>query len=235
MNAPSHPDLDLAGSIRPGLDILANEIVIALKKRSRFLVNEPIYKPGLMPRNPDQSLLDYQIARVEHQHAELGRFAFAEQDAFSDVSNVDLIMVREPPDNAVEIMPSRAGKRIKAFYQEWIQAACDAGTDEHTFGETVTSDVATLLTIMERVNLGKLVAESKFQAMTDAFRETGGDRDQMLELIVRKDREAAVRQIAVDLANNYGLPPEHVVTVFDFMIETTVDIEVDYLRLRLEC
>lgn len=233
MNVDRHPSLDLAGSIRPGLDILANEIVIALKKRTRFPLNSPVYEPGLLPRQQNLSLLDYELALVERQHAELGRFAFAEQDAFTDVSAVNLVMQREPPDNPVEIMPSRAGSRIKDFYFEWIEKACDNHTDESTFGETVTSDVGCLMSIMERVNLGKLVAESKFQSQPDEFRATGGDRDQMLRYIVRKDREQAVRQIAVQLANNYDLAPERVVEVFDFMIDVTVDIEIDYLKLRL--
>ena len=233
MTTASHPSLDLAGSIRPGLDILANEIVIALKKRTRFQRNSPVYDPGLLPAHPSLSLLDYELALVERQHAELGRFAFAEQDAFTNVADVELIMQRKPPDNAVEIMPSRAGDRIKAFYFDWLNDACEPGTDEGSYGETVTSDVVALLAIMERVNLGKLVAESKYQSMPDAFRETGGDRDQMLNYIVRKDRESAVRSMAAELAEHYGLSSKLVVSVFDFMINTTVDIEVDYLRLRL--
>ena len=152
MNSASHPSLDLAGSIRPGLDILANEIVIALKKRTRFPVNNPVYQPGLLPRLPDQSLLDYELGLVETQHAELGRFAFAEQDAFTDVSGVVQIMEREPPDNAVEIMPSRAGDRIKAFYFGWVNNACDNSIDKSTFGETVTSDVGCLMAIMEAIS-----------------------------------------------------------------------------------
>ncbi len=233
MNSAKHPSLDLAGSIRPGLDILANEIVISLKKRSRFPVNSEVYQPGLLPSHPDLSLLDYELGLVERQHAELGRFAFAEQDAFTDVSDVSLIMQREPPDNPVEIMPSRAGDRIKAFYADWVNQVCEAHTDEKSFGETVTSDVVCLLAIMERVNLGKLVAESKFQSQPDAFRATGGERSAMLEFIVRKDREQAVRDMATQLANTYNLPAESVVSVFDFMIAVTVDIEVDYLQMRL--
>jgi len=232
MKNGTHPSLDLAGSIRPGLDILANEIVIALKKRTRFKANQPVYEPGLLPKHPTVSLLDYELSLVERQHAELGRFAFAEQDAFTDVSDVELIMDRTP-DNAAVIMPSRAGDKIKHFYLNWISQACEPGIDDASYGETVTSDVAALMTIMERVNLGKLVAESKFQSMPDAFRATGGDREQMLQHIVRKDREVAVRAMAADLGREYGLEPTLVVEVFDFMIETTVDIEVDYLKLRL--
>jgi len=93
------------------------------------------------------------------------------------------------------------------------------------------SDVAALLNIMERVNLGKLVAESKYQSMPEAFQETGGDRDQMLKLIVRKDREHAVIALAEQLASHYELPAENVISVFTFMIATTVDIETSNLSL----
>jgi len=232
MKNDTHPSLDLAGSIRPGLDILANEIVIALKKRTRFKVNLPIYQPGLLRKHPNSTLLDYELALVERQHAELGRFAFAEQDAFTDVADIELIMDRTP-DNATAIMPSRAGDKIKQFYLGWIQQACEPGVDDSRYGETVTSDVAALMSIMERVNLGKLVAESKFQSMPEAFRATNGDRQHMLQHIVRKDREEAVLAMAADLGKNYGLKPSLVVSVFDFMISTTVDIEVDYLQMRL--
>ena len=72
-----HPHLDLAGKIRPGLDILANEIVIALKKRSRFPTNEPVYKPGLILTRPSVSLLEHVLNNIETCHAELGRYTFA--------------------------------------------------------------------------------------------------------------------------------------------------------------
>ena len=97
----------------------------------------------------------------------------------------------------------------------------------------MTADVSALLAIMERVNLGKLVAESKYLEMPDAFKATGGDRDGMLEFIVRKDRENKVIELAETLALHYDLAPERAVEVFQFMIAVTVDIEVDYLRLRI--
>lgn len=43
-----------------------------------------------------------------------------------------------------------------------MNAAREEGSEESTHGETVTADVLALLAIMERVNLGKLVAESKY-------------------------------------------------------------------------
>lgn len=233
MSDKNHPDLDLAGTIRPGLDILANEIVIALKKRSRFVANAPVYEPGLVIGHPDTSLLEYELSACERNHAELGRYAFASQDAFTDVSKVQPVIMRETPSSPVKVMPSGVGNEVLNFYQQWVKRACEPGDDSTTYGESVTTDVLALLAIMERVNLGKAVAESKFLEMPDKFIATGGDREQMLQYIVRSDREAQVLEIAKRLAENYDLAVEHTVDVFRFMIKTTVDIEVDYLRLRI--
>ena len=227
------PDLDLAGTIRPGLDILANEIVIALKKRTRFARNPSVYVPGLVRGEDTASLLDYSLGAVERQHAALGRYTFAAQDAFTDVADVVPVIRREPPPTPVRAMPSRVGERLIAFYRDWIERVCRPGDDPITYGETVTADVGALLAIMERVNLGKPVAEAKFRQHEKKLRASGGDREKILALIVNSEREAAVLALAKRLAERYELPPEPVRRVFDFMIATTIDIEVDYLRRRI--
>ncbi len=228
-----HPDLDLQGRIRPGLDILANEIVIALKKRTRFRVNEAVYQPGLLRGDDRQSLLMYTLGKIEHSHAELGRYTYAEQDAFTNVHGIESVIARTAPQSPLRQMPSGVGDRIVDFYRRWIGDACEPGDDSSTYGETVTADAVALLAIMERVNLGKLVAESKFLELQPQFIETGGDREAMLALIVRRDREVKVLELAERLAEHYQLPPQHAVSVFEIMIATTIDIEVDYLRLRI--
>ena len=228
-----HPDLDLQGTIRPGLDILANEIVIGLKKRQRYVSNPKIYQAGLVVPHPEQSLLIYELSRIEQCHAELGRYAFAAQDAYTDVSQVESILDRKAPESPVRDMASGVGHRIIEFYKGWIEDYCDSSDSPETYGQTVTADVDVLLAIMERVNLGKQVAESKFVELTDDFRATGGDRDGMLKLIVRKDREQKVIELSRNLANHYELPELAAVDVFEFMIDVTVDIEVDYLRMRI--
>lgn len=233
MVATPNKELDLQTTIRPGLDILANEIVIALKKRTRFVCNDAVYQPGLVQNHASTSLLQYELSACEKNHAELGRYTFAAQDAYTDVSGIEPIIKRTAPTSVLRVMPSGVGDRVMEFYADWVKAACKPGDDSNTYGETVTTDVLALLAIMERVNLGKAVAESKFLEMPDKFKATDGDRDAMLAYIVRSDREKQVLEIAAKLAENYDLPAEHVVSVFRFMIDVTVDIEVDYLRLRI--
>ncbi len=229
-----HPQLDLAGKIRPGLDILANEIIIALKKRTRFALNAAVYKAGLVQSNPNVSLLHHVLGNIERCHAELGRYTFAAQEAFTPVADVLPIIDRPLPDSPLQPMNSGAGDRIIAFYQQLLERCCNPGEDTETYGETVTSDVVALLAIMERVNLGKSVAEAKFLEQPQAFIETAGDKDGLLELLVKKDREAQVIELAINLAQRYELEPQHAIDTFNFMIRTTIDIEIDYLRMRIE-
>lgn len=226
-------DLDLANTIRPGLDILANEIAIALKKRSRFVVNASVYVPGLVRGDERVPLLIQALGTVERQHAELGRYTFATQDAFTDVAGIEPIIERAPPNSSIRPMPSRVGDRIIDFYRDWLDEVCEPGDRPETYGETVTADVGALLAIMERVNLGKPVAESKFREHETGIRASNGDRDILLSYIVRADREAAVIAMSERLAERYELPAASVRRVFEFMIATTVDIEVDYLRQRI--
>lgn len=228
-----HPHLDLAGKIRPGLDILANEIVIALKKRTRFKQNAPVYRAGLVVSDPGSSLLQHALGNIERCHAELGRYTFAEQEAFTDVQSLSPIINRRAPESPLHAMKSGVGDSIINFHQQWILEACEAGDNPDTYGETVTSDVAVLIAIMERVNLGKSVAEAKFLEQEHAFIETAGEREALLALLVKKDREAQVIELASNLAQRYDLPKEHAIAVFNFMISTTIDIEIDYLRLRI--
>ena len=230
--ADRHSALDLHQSLRPGLDLLANEIVIALKKRTRFPRNGEIYRPGLVRNAPDQTLLDSVLGRIECLHAELGRYAFASQEAFTEVSDVEPIIVREEPPSPIATMASGAGARVKAFYLGWVERACAPGSDSNTYGETVTTDVEALLCILERVNLGKFVAESKFEALKPRFRDAGDDVEAIRALLVRKGREAQVFELARRLAAHYELDIELALDVFTWMIETTVDIEIAYIRMR---
>ena len=229
--ADRHQALDLDQSLRPGLDLLANEIVIALKKRTRFPRNPEIYRPGLVRTVPGATLLDYVLGGVERLHAELGRYTFASQESFTEVAGVEPVILRDPP-SPITRMSSGAEARVKAFYLAWVERACRAGSDSNTYGETVTADVEALLCILERVNLGKFVAESKFAELESEFRKADGDIEATKELLVRKGREAQVYELASRLASHYELDAELAHEVFAWMIETTIDIEVAYIRMR---
>jgi len=228
--------LDLDGAIRPGLDILANEIIIALKKRSRFKQNLEVYRPGLVIGHPGLSLLEYELGRVEQVHAELGRYMYATQEAFTDVGRVKPVIHRTPPESPVRDIPSQAGERIIRYYRGWIEESLEPGTDSDTFGETVTADVAALQGISERITLGTYVAEYKIRQSRDAYQECSGDVERIRALVVNKERERKVLDVASQLAEHYQFDAEQARRFFQWMIEVTVDVEIHYIqeRIRLE-
>ena len=231
--APYVADLDLEQSLRPGLDILANEIVIALKKRTRFPHNDRVYTPGLVRSHPDISLLDYALAKVECAHAELGRYTYPSQEAFSAVSDVRPVIERPVPESPIHPMESGIGPRLLAFYRDWVKTGCRPGDDADSYGETVTADIDALLCILERVNLGKYVAESKLAAQPESFRAALDDDERLRQLLVRADREEQVYALARALALHYEFDAKQAVEIFRWMIGATVDIEIGYVRMRL--
>ena len=233
MSEPAHSELDLATTLRPGLDILADEIVIALKKRSRFVQNRSIYRPGLVRASTDTTLLDYSLHEVEKLHAALGRYTFATQEAFTDIDAVPLAIVRQAPESPVLQTRTGIAREVRDYYLDWVDRVCLPGEDSASFGETVTSDVVALHAVMERINLGKPVAEVKYREHERAIHDSRGDRDLLLELIRHPPRETAVLQLAERLAERYELDPDPVRDFFTFMIETTVEVEINYLRQRI--
>lgn len=227
-------ELDLQHTLRPELDILANEIVISLKKRMRYKQNLPIYEPGLVKGHPGLSLLEYELARMEELHAELGRYTYSDQESYTDVNRVPLIILRDAPPSPIHNVPTEMGKDTIAFYIKWIKKTCTVGTDSDKFGETVTTDVVNLLNLLERITLGKFVAESKFQKETGAFQKTNGEYGAIKNLIKHPERENEVLNMAAQLARHYEFSEKEAVYVFQWLIDATVDVQVRYVQNRLK-
>jgi chorismate mutase len=230
---PADMNLDLERTVRPGLDILSSEILIALKKRSRFPQNEEIYLPGLVRGEEGHSLLQYELRRTEELHAELGRYTYANQESFTEVTRAPLIILREAPPSPVIPFRSGFGDRVKAEYQGWIRRDLAPGSDSNTWGETVTADVAALMSIFERITMGKYVAECKFRENEARVRDTHGEEAALREMIVHPEREAAVIDRAKALADRYEFPSDQAEWFFRWMIDLTVELQISYLRARI--
>ena len=227
------PTLDPIDGIRSGLDLLAHEIVIALKKRTRFPQNQAIYRPGLVLNSP-RSLLEYHLAQIERVYAELGRYHYLLQESFTDTRQVASIILRDQANNPIQPMASGMLDRVRGYYLEWIMAACPAGSDQDNYGETVTADVGVLLAVMERVNLGKHIAECKLRENRQAFHATAGIYDRIIALIAKPEREQQVVALAHNLARQYDFRHDHAEAWFRWMIDITIEIEVRYIRHRLK-
>lgn len=226
--------LSLSSALRPGLDLLANEILIALKKRTRFPQNLEIYGPGLVVGHPDVALLDFELARTERFHAELGRYAYTRYDSFSDVGDVPLVIKRTPPEEPTHNYPTGMGPEIRSHYVDWVRASCSPGADSDTLGESVSADVAAMMNLAERITLGKSIAESKFRSEREAYIGTGGNAQALEALLVDKTREAQVIELSGHLARIYEFDEAQAAATFEWIIRTTIRVEVHYLQTRIE-
>lgn len=225
--------LDLSSTLRPGLDLLGNEILIVLKKRSRFQQNLEIYEPGLVVGHPDVALLDFELARTERFHAELGRYAYTRYDSFTDVGNVPLVIKRAPPESPTHNYPTGMNPEIRAHYVAWVEGSCPPGSDSDTWGESVSADVAAMMNLAERITMGKSVAESKFQADRQAYLDTEGDATALEQLLVNREREAEVIERSRSLARIYEFDADQAAATFEWIIRTTIRVEVRYLQVRI--
>ncbi|MFP4380749.1 MAG: chorismate mutase [Candidatus Sumerlaeia bacterium] len=225
--------IDLRSKLRPGLDILANELIISFKKRMRFMQNLRIYKPGLVVGNSDIALLDFELARTERFHAELGRYAYTRYDSFSDVGDVPQIIKREPPRIPTHNYPTEIGPEIRNWYVDWVHCYCKPGSDSDTWGECVSADVDILMNLAERITMGKSVAEFKFQQDTDAYLASKGDAATIEGLLVNQAREIEVLAMARQLATIYDFDADQAVSIFDWIIRKTIQVEIKYLQRRI--
>ena len=225
--------LDLRSKLRPGLDLLANEIIITLKKRTRFQINPEIYRPGLVVGHPDISLLDFELARTERFHAKLGRYAYTRYDSFSDVGDVPPVIKRRPPQSPAHNYPTQMGPEIRAHYVDWVHAHCEPGSHSDTWGESVSADVVVMMNLAERITMGKSVAEYKFQQDPAAYRQTAGAPDPIRDLLVNSQRESEVLELARHLARIYEFDEDQAAAMFEWIIRTTISVEVSYLQMRI--
>ena len=67
--------------LRAKLDRLNEQIVSRIKDRSRFVINEAVYRPGAIPiRNQNAvSLMEWALTGMERYHATLGRYELPDQ------------------------------------------------------------------------------------------------------------------------------------------------------------
>jgi chorismate mutase len=220
--------------IRAKLDRLDEQIVGRFKDRSRFMVNEAVYRRGAIPiaGHPDASLLDWALTGLERYHATLGRFAVPDQRPLqltevpeSPVQRkIDL--PRLPATAAIAALPR---VELVEFYISLLPRFCAPGDDPNNYGETAYADADLLVRINERVYLGGYVAKFKLE------REPG-----VLELVDRPGelrttlrdirRENAVIAGACETASRYKIDPNVVADVFRWMIERTLELEVRFLQ-----
>lgn len=219
------------GELRVKLDQMTERVVSRFKDRSRFPLNEAVYKPDGIPiaGRSGISLLQFAIEGLEIYHASLGRYDYPDQYPVLGInlpSTQVARVINRPPLPRLSIDASNG---LLPFYQQLLSKYCTQEDDPNTYGETAYVDADLLQLIHERVNIGRYVAEIKthndptiFQARTDA--------GFLLSKLKDRPREEALVKKAREVAQRYELSPELTEHAFRWMIDKTLDIEIAYIH-----
>lgn len=219
--------------IRAKLDRLNEQIVSRFKDRSRFLINEAVYRPGAIPiaGRPDISLMEWALEGMERYHATLGRYELPDQlpirsEAVGTSPSPVRRMVEMPALPAITPPPR---DELIRFHVSLLPEFCKPGDEPQNYGETAYADADILVRVNERIFLGGYVAQFKLKQEPDIVRFVPDS------LVLRdKLRDARREEVVLDKARQaawrYAVNPDVIETVFRWMIEQTLDLEVRFLQ-----
>lgn len=219
MMTPSAPDLS---ALRQRLTKMTDRILMRLHDRAGFPLNRAVYEPGrsLVSSRPGVSLFDFSLEGLETYHASLGRYAFPDQYPLSDTP-------RPAASTRVEI-PLRA--ELVAFYTgEVLPRLCEPAEDPGCFGETAYVDADLVELLNERINVGRDIALAKVQREPDVWAIVS-DEAALRASLIDEDRARLVVAEAAAAAERYGLDPALARFVFEWIVERTLTLEVEFLR-----
>jgi chorismate mutase len=225
-----HSKLNL-NDLRTKINQMTERIVSRLKDRSRYVLNDAVYRRDAIPieGRTGMSFFEFALEQFEQYHASLGRYKFPDQHQLTNITLHSPVHRWSPP-SPVRQVDIELKDEIIAFYSLMLRDLCREGDDPTTYGETVYCDADLIVLLHERVNIGRFVAESKFQ--TDpSFSTVVENRDALRTRLRQPKREQTVIDNARKIALNYDLDPDVVERCFRWLITKTIEVEIDYLQL----
>ena len=225
-----HSKINL-NDLRTKINQMTERIVSRLKDRSRYVLNDAVYRRDAIPieGRTGISFFEFALEQLEQYHASLGRYKFPDQHQLTNITLHSPVQRWAPP-SPVRQVDIELKDEIIAFYTIMLRDLCREGDDPTTYGETVYCDADLIILLHERINIGRFVAESKFQ--TDpSFSTVVENRDALRTRLRKPKREQTVIDNARKIALNYDLNPDVVERCFRWLITKTIEVEIDYLQL----
>lgn len=217
--------------LRTKINQMTERIVSRLKDRSRYVLNDAVYRRDAIPieGRTGISFFEFALEQLEKYHASLGRYKFPDQHQLTTIALHSPVQRWSPP-SPVRQVDIELTDEITVFYSRLLRDLCREGDDPTTYGETVYCDADLIVLLHERINIGRFVAESKFQ--TDpSFSTVVENRDALHARLRQPKREQTVIDNARKIALNYDLNPDVVERCFRWLITKTLEVEIAYLQL----
>lgn len=219
--------------LRSRLTKLTSRIIFRLEDRSSFPLNPPVYQLGTIPLSDGSNLsfLESAIKGLEEYHGALGRWEFHDQHPLIISAKPTAIARRTV--GGLPTLPNvniNLKDKLLPFYTGTVLSQlCDHKDDPDTYGETAYLDADALELLNERINLGRYVAASKAENNPEIWNIVL-NTDELIKTLRDRDREKVVIEGALEIATRHGLDASLTESVFQWVIEQTIGVEVAYLQ-----
>ena len=223
--------LDLS-AVRMQLSKMADRILMRLHDRSGFPLNRPVYERGAvkMVSGQQSSFLelgaggDRGLSRVVGPLPLPGPVPVGELDAAGCGGSARRRCARDPGCDH-----RASGPALAVYIDVVLPQLCVPGEDAQTYGETVYIDADTLELLNERIQVGRKVAMAKIAsdlALWDLIERP----EERMERLRDRAREEAVLEDVEQRARRYEIDPALARSVFVWVIEQTIRVEVAFLQ-----
>ncbi len=218
--------------LRTKLNQMTERIVSRLKDRSRYALNAPVYHRDEIPiaGRTGLSFFEFALEQLEQYHASLGRYRFPDQYRLTNISPNSPVQ-RGFPSSPIRQVDIELKDEIIAYYITLLKDLCNEGDEPTTYGETVYCDADLIVLLHERINIGRFVAESKLLVDT-SLRIIVENHNALRARLQKPQREQIVIENARKIALSYNLNPDIVESCFRWLINKTLEVEINYLQQR---
>ncbi|MDP3983335.1 MAG: hypothetical protein Q8Q65_04660 [bacterium] len=219
--------------LRSRITKLTSRIIFRLEDRSSFPLNPYVYQPGAvpLPDNSNLSFLESAIKGLEEYHGTLGRWESHDQHPLI-ISAKPATIGRSTVGGLPELpnIDINLKDKLLPFYTGTVlPQLCDPKDNPDTYGETVYLDADVLELLNERINLGRYVAASKVETDPKIW-DIVSNREALINVLRDSEREKIVISGAIEIASRHGLDASLTASLFRWVIDRTMDVEVDYLQ-----
>lgn len=219
--------------LRSRLTKLTSRIIFRLEDRSSFPLNSPVYQPSavLLSDGSSPSFLESAIKGLEEYHGTLGRWEFHDQHPL--IISAKPATIARSTVGGLPALPNidiNLKDKLLPFYTGTVLSQlCDHKDGPDTYGETVYLDADVLELLNERINLGRYVAASKVEQDPKIW-SIVSNTEALINVLRDSEREKVVISGALEIASRHGLDASLTASLFRWVIDTTMDVEVAYLQ-----
>ncbi|WCJ25652.1 chorismate mutase 1 [Euphorbia peplus] len=190
-------------NIRSSLIRQEDSIIYGLLERSQYCYNAKTYDPDAFPLDGFHgSLVEYMLRETERLHATIGRYESPDEHPFFPDGLPEPVL---PPMQYPKVLHPIAesiniNKKVwDMYFRDIIPRLVKDGNDGN-YGSTAVCDTSCLQVLSRRIHYGKFVAEAKFRATPDDYKEAikAQDSGKLMELLTySKVEEAIMKRVEV--------------------------------------